>query len=109
MKFFAVVATLATSANTGETAVAFAADSSVVTCPECKTPASTNDVVTREPIPSTSCDSPPLTVVTTGGVNPGGSQTGSPTDNPTSPPITGSAGRVAGGALAAVVAVVALL
>ncbi len=82
-------------------------------------------MVTREPIPTTSCDSPSLTVVKTGaasstggmmpggsqtgGMNPGGSQTGGQTGSPTSPPITGGAGRVAGGALAAVVAVVALL
>ncbi|XWW92734.1 hypothetical protein V2A60_000660 [Cordyceps javanica] len=106
MKFIAIVAALAS--------IAVAADvSTTVTCPDCKTPTSTNDIVTRSPLPTTSCDSPSLTVVktgsahSTGGMNP--STTGSQTGSPTGVPVTGSAGRVAGGAIAAVVAVVAML
>ncbi|OAA47192.1 hypothetical protein BBO_02647 [Beauveria brongniartii RCEF 3172] len=110
MKFIAIVASLAS--------IAVAANvTTTVTCPDCKTPSSTNDVVTRSPLPTTSCDSPSLTVVKTGAVsstgtmNPGAasSQPGSQPGNPTSVPVTGGAGSVAGGALFAVVAVVALL
>ncbi|EJP60911.1 uncharacterized protein BBA_10135 [Beauveria bassiana ARSEF 2860] len=111
MKFITIVASLAS--------IAIAANvTTTVTCPDCKTPSSTNDMVTRSPLPTTSCDSPSLTVVktgsaqSTGAMNPGaaGSQPGSqPGNNPTSVPVTGGAGSIAGGALAAVVAVVALL
>ncbi|KAJ6781636.1 hypothetical protein PWT90_08368 [Aphanocladium album] len=105
MKFLAVVAALAS--------VAVATDvTTTVICPSCQAPASTNDIVTRTDVPKSSCDSPPLTVVKTGDMSTGvvnPTATGSETSKPTSPPIAGAAGRVAGGALAAVVAVVALL
>ncbi|PQK09191.1 hypothetical protein BB8028_0001g12620 [Beauveria bassiana] len=111
MKFIAIVASL--------TSIAIAVNvTTTVTCPDCKTPSSTNDVVTRSPLPTTSCDSPSLTVVKTGAaqgtgaMNPGpaSSQPGSqPGNNPTSVPVTGGADSIAGRALVAVVAVVALL
>ncbi|ATY65163.1 hypothetical protein A9K55_003781 [Cordyceps militaris] len=115
MKFIAIVASLAS--------VSVAANvSTTVTCPDCKTPSSTNDVVTRSPLPTTSCDSPSLTVVktgsaqstggvSTGGNNPGGNNPGTSGSqtNPTSVPVTGGAARIAGGAVAAVVAFAVLL
>ncbi|OAA66301.1 hypothetical protein ISF_04139 [Cordyceps fumosorosea ARSEF 2679] len=106
MKFVAIIASLAS--------IAVAADvSTTITCPDCKTPASTNDVVTRSPLPTTSCDSPSLTVVKTGGAQSTGgmssSASGSQTGSPTGVPVTGGAGRVAGGALVAAVVAVAML
>ncbi|KAJ3486518.1 hypothetical protein NLG97_g6595 [Lecanicillium saksenae] len=105
MKFLALVATLAS--------VALATDSvTTVTCPGCNTPTSTNDMVTRSDMPTSDCSAPPLTVVKTGDISSGGMMpipTGSESGKPTSPPVTGAAGRIAGSALAAAVAAVALL
>ena len=49
------------------TAVALAANSTV-TAPDCVTPSSTMDIVTRSPIPTKDCDAPELTTVPAGGM-----------------------------------------
>ncbi|KAM3511833.1 hypothetical protein MY11210_004524 [Beauveria gryllotalpidicola] len=102
MKAIAIVASLASIAVASNV-------TTTVTCPD--------DEVSRSPLPTTSCDSPSPTVAqtgaaySTGAMNPdaASSQPGSQPGNSTSVPITGGAGSIAGGALVAVMAFVALL
>lgn len=47
-------------------ALAAAADVSTVLCPACSPASSTPDIVTRSPVPTTSCDAPKLTAVPVG-------------------------------------------
>ncbi|KAK2595357.1 hypothetical protein QQS21_006957 [Conoideocrella luteorostrata] len=58
MKSFLVIAAL--SAVFG---VEAAGNNTTIACPNCPPPSSTNDIVTRSPIPTTSCDAPKLTVI----------------------------------------------
>lgn len=48
--------------------LAVTAGMSTVTAPNCTKPATTVDVVTREPVPSKDCDAPALTTVPVGNV-----------------------------------------
>lgn len=87
-----------------------------IVCKDCPPASSTQDIVTREPIPSKSCDTPPLSVIPgtatgTGSMPGGGSPTGSPTGAPTSPiPVSAAAGgkALSGAALVAAIAAMVL-
>ncbi|KAF4466333.1 hypothetical protein FALBO_6811 [Fusarium albosuccineum] len=104
---FSIVAALALVASVQ------AADSTTVTCPDCPAVSSTPDIVTREPLPTTSCTEKPLTVITGGAEAPSMSSgaampTGSmPGETPSAVPVSGASG-IKSGSMGAIIAVAAV-